>query len=179
MTDQRSSAAAAAPQKQQEVAAVEKPREWRPFESLRREVDRLFEDFDRHSPFRRNAFESEPFWRRDWLTAATPASEIVEHDDHYEITVELPGMDQKNVEVQVANGLLTITGEKKEESENTKKRLYVSERRYGYFERAFRLPDGVDTDKIEARFKNGVLSLSLPKSAEAKREKKIPIKAAA
>ncbi|WP_020648670.1 Hsp20/alpha crystallin family protein [Solimonas variicoloris] len=178
MADQRSTAPAAAPQKQQAMATAEKPRDWHPFESLRREVDRLFDDFDRHSPFRRNAFESEPFWRRDWLTAATPASEIVEHDGNYEITVELPGMDEKNVDVQVANGLLTITGEKKEESENTKKRLHVSERRYGYFERAFRLPDGVDADKIEARFKNGVLTLNLPKSAEAKREKKIPIKAA-
>jgi HSP20 family protein len=95
------------------------------------------------------------------------------------ITAELPGIDQKNVEVNVANGAITIKGEKKEETEEKKKDYYVSERRYGSFERYFGLPDGVDADKIEATFKNGVLKVTLPKTAEAQQAaKKIEVKAA-
>ena len=88
-------------------------------------------------------------------------------------------MDEKNVEVNVANGGITIKGEKKEETEEKKKDYYVSERRYGSFDRYFDLPEGVDADKIEANFKNGVLKVTLPKTAEAQKPaKKISIKAA-
>jgi len=82
--------------------------------------------------------------------------------------------------VKLANGVLTIKGEKQEEKEEKKKDYYLRERSYGSFERSFQLPEGVDTDKIEAGFKKGVLTLTLPKSAEAqKTEKKIAVKAAA
>ena len=88
-------------------------------------------------------------------------------------------MDEKNIEVNVANGGLTIKGEKKDEKEEKKKDYYVSERRYGSFERYFTLPDSVDADKIEATFKNGVLKVTLPKTAEAQKPaKKIDVKAA-
>jgi HSP20 family protein len=108
--------------------------------------------------------------------AAAPAADVAESEKGYEITVDLPGMDEKNIEVQLSNGNLTIKGEKKEEKEEKKKDWYLSERRYGSFQRAFRVPDGVNADKIEANFKNGVLTVSLPKSPEAvKNEKKIPI----
>ena len=80
----------------------------------------------------------------------------------------------------LADDVLTIKGEKKEEKEEKKKDYYVSERRFGSFQRSFTVPAGVDTDKIEANFKNGVLTVSLPKSAQAqKNEKKIEIKKAA
>jgi len=156
---------------------------WRPFEALRREVDRLFEDFDRGfwtSPFRRSMFDIEPFWKREISFAATPAVDIVEKENAYEVTAELPGMDEKNIEVKLVNGGLTIKGEKQEEKEEKKKDYYLHERHFGSFERSFAVPEGVDTDKIEASFKKGVLTVTLPKKPEAiKPEKKIEIKAAA
>jgi HSP20 family protein len=90
----------------------------------------------------------------------------------------LPGLDEKNVEVKVANGVLTIKGEKQDEKEEKKKDYYMRERSFGSFERSFAVPDGVDADKIEANFKKGVLSVTLPKTQEAqKAEKKIEVKA--
>jgi len=155
----------------------------RPFVSLRREIDRLFEDFDRDFwgfPFHRSGFDVEPFWRRELTWAATPAVDVTESGTAYEITAELPGLDEKNIEVKLANGDLTIKGEKQEEKEEKKKDYYLHERHLGSFERRFRVPEGVDTSKIEAAFKNGVLTVTLPKSPEVqKAEKKIEVKAAA
>ena len=108
-----------------------------------------------------------------------PPADVSETDNAYEITAELPGMDEKNVEVKVANGVLTIRGEKQDEKEEKKKGYHMRERSYGSFERSFQVPDGVDADKIEANFKKGVLTVILPKSAEAqKAEKKITVKSA-
>ena len=155
---------------------------WRPFESLRREVDRLFEDFDRgpwRLPLRRSVFDIEPFWRRELTSGTAPAVDIVEKDNAYEVTADLPGFDEKNIEVKLANGGLTIKGEKQEDKEEKKKDYYLHERHFGSFERCFRVPEGVDTDKIEANFKKGVLTVTLPKKPEAQKpEKKIAIKAA-
>jgi len=157
------------------------PSERRLFDSLRREIDRMIDDFDRGAwrlPFRRTMFDVEPFWRRELTWSTTPAVDIVEKDKAYEITAELPGMDESNVDVKVANGMLMIKGEKKEEKEQREKDFYLSERRYGSFERQFSVPEGVDVDKIEAAFKKGVLTVTLPKTPEAqKAEKKIAIKA--
>ncbi len=97
---------------------------WQPFESLRREVDRLFEDFGEslwRSPFRSHLFDVAPFRRGGAAYAALPAVDVSETDKAYEITAELPGMDEKNIEVKVANGNLTIKGEKQEEKEEKKK----------------------------------------------------------
>jgi HSP20 family protein len=155
---------------------------WQPFESLRREVDRLFDEFHRgfwRLPSQRSLFDVTPFFRREWSFAATPAVDIVEKADAYELTAELPGMDDKDIEVKFANGGLTIKGEKQEEKEEKKKDYYLHERRFGSFERYLRVPEGVDTDKIEASFKKGVLTVTLPKKPEAQKpEKKIAVKAA-
>jgi HSP20 family protein len=158
------------------------PVEWRPFESLKREIDQLFADFGiaawRH-PFGRSAFDTESFWRGELGLAKAPAVDVVNTGQAYEITAELPGMDINNIDVKFADGTLTIKGEKTEEKEEKKTDRYLSERRYGSFSRSFRVPDGVDADKIDANFKNGVLKLTLPKTTEAqKSEKKISIKAA-
>jgi len=156
------------------------PAAWTPFESLRREVDRLFDDFDVGfwRP-RRSIFDMAPFWGRETKWPAAPAVDFTDTEKAYEITAELPGIDEKNVEVKVANGVLTIKGEKQEEKEEKKKDYYLHERSYGSFERSFRVPDGVDTDKIEANFKKGVLTVTLPKKAEAQAAtKKIDVKAA-
>lgn len=158
------------------------PQARHPLETLRREVDRLFEDFGSdfwRAPFRRSALDVEPFWRREWNLAAMPAVDIVEKDNAYEVTADLPGMDEKSIEVNVANGTLTIKGEKREEKEEKKKDYYLHERHFGSFQRSFRVPDGVDADKIDAQFKKGVLTVTMPKTAEAQKPaKKIDVKAA-
>ena len=108
-----------------------------------------------------------------------PAVNVVESAKAYEITAELPGMDEKNIEVKVTDGTLTIKGEKLEEKEEKETDYYLSERRFGSFERSFDVPESVDLSKIEATFKKGVLTVALPKKAEAQKpEKKIEVKAA-
>lgn len=158
------------------------PQPWHPFDSLRREVDRLFQDFEHgswRSPLRGSLFDSPPLWRRQMTWGAAPAVDILEKDGGFEVTVELPGMDEKSIEVNVANGCLTIKGEKQEEKEEKKKDYHLQERHFGSFERRFQVPEGVDASKIEANFRKGVLTVTLPKRAEAKKaEQKIAIKAA-
>jgi HSP20 family protein len=154
---------------------------WRPFESLRREVDRLFDDFSGgmwRSPFGRSFFDIEPFRRAETAFGAVPAVDVTQTDKGYEITAELPGMEEKDIDVKLVNGILTIRGEKRDEKEEKKKDYYMRERSFGSFERSFQVPENVDTDKIDASFKKGVLTIMLPKSAEAQRdEKKIQVKA--
>lgn len=148
--------------------------DWHPFESLRRQVDRLFDEF----PTRRGLPDFEPFERFVFGSGTTPPVDFVEKDGEYEITAELPGLDEKSVEVKLSNGVLTIGGEKKDEREekDKEKGYYFSERRYGSFKRAFRMPEGVDAEKIAASFDKGVLTVKLPKTAEAlKSEKKIAV----
>jgi HSP20 family protein len=156
--------------------------EWRPLANLRREIDRLFDDFGlgaARRPGGQTLFDVEPFWRGELSFGKAPAVDLAEKDKEYEITAELPGLDENNVEVKFADGLLTIKGEKREEKEEKKKDYYLSERRFGSFQRSFQVPDGVDADKIAASFKNGVLTVTLPKSPDAqKKEKKIVIKKA-
>jgi HSP20 family protein len=150
--------------------------DWRPFESLRNQVDRLFRDFETgflQSPLYRDV---DNFWRRDLALPVTPAMDIVEKDNAFEMTAELPGLDAKNIELGVSDDVLTIKGEKKEEREEKTKDRYVSERRYGSFRRSIQLPASVDTGKIEANYKSGILTVTLPKSAEAqKKQTVIPI----
>ena len=108
-------AATKLPEKKEEKAPERETalQAWRPFESLRREIDHLFEDFDRgfwRFPFRRSAFEMEPFWRREWAVA--PAVDIVEKDNAYEVTADLPGLDEKDIEVKLVKDVLTIKGDR-------------------------------------------------------------------
>jgi HSP20 family protein len=106
-----------------------------------------------------------------------PAVDVTETDKAYEITAELPGLEEKNIEVKLANGVLSIKGEKQEEKEEKQKDYFRRERSFGSFERTFQVPDDVEEDKIEAGFKNGILSVTLPKSAEAQKQaKKIEVK---
>jgi HSP20 family protein len=153
---------------------------WHPFETLRREIDRLFDDAQKgqwRSPF--SLMDIEPLWRGEMTWGKVPAVDIAEKEKSYEVTAELPGMKESDIEVKYAAGTLTIRGEKMEEKEEKGKDRYLSERRFGSFSRSFRLPEGVDEDKIEASFKNGVLTVTLPKTAEAvKKAKKIDVKSA-
>lgn len=153
---------------------------WRPLDTLRRQVDRLFEEFGRppaHFPFGRSTFDIEPLWKRGMPGHSVPAVDITEKDAAFEMTVELPGMEEKDVQIKLANGNLVISGEKKEEKEESRKDYHLSERHFGAFQRIFSLPENVDPDRIEASFHKGVLAISLPKRPEAAQpEKRIPVK---
>jgi HSP20 family protein len=131
-----------------------------PFLALHREVNRLFDDAFR-------SFDLGPFGSPAMI--GWPSVELNETDKEVKVIAELPGLEQKDVEVELADGMLTISGEKKSETED-KGRLF-SERYYGRFER--RIPvDDVDQDKVAASFKNGVLTVTLPKSPAAKQKVK-------
>lgn len=105
-----------------------------------------------------------------------PALDISEDKGSLRITAELPGLDRKDIAIEVKEGILTIRGEKKMEEESKDRNYHRIERRYGSFYRALALPETVDTAKIEASFKNGVLTLAMPKREESK-PKTIAIKA--
>jgi HSP20 family protein len=164
-------------------ATAAAPQVWRPFETLRREVDRLFDDFGAEfwrSPFRRSLSSMEPMFQREFQAGPAPAVDIVEKDNAYEVTADLPGFDEKNIEVKLQNGSLSIKGERKSEKEEKKRDYHLTEREFGSFERCFTLPEGVDADKIEANLKKGVLTVTLPKKPEAQKPaQKIDVKAAA
>jgi HSP20 family protein len=148
----------------------------RPLESLRRQVDRLLEDFhlsNLHLPLARNGFEAEPHWRRELLSSTLPVVDIAEEEKSFELTAELPGMDEQNIKIKLSNGSLIISGEKKAESKQKNNNYCLSERHYGAFERVFDLPKGVDPERIEARINKGLLSISLPKKPEASKAEKI------
>ncbi|HVZ50649.1 MAG TPA: Hsp20/alpha crystallin family protein [Pseudolabrys sp.] len=167
--------------KQSEAPALA-AREWWPLETLRREVERVFDEFYRgpwRLPFSRTAFDVGPVWPGEAIWGAAPAVDIVERDQDYVITAEMPGVPAGNVDVRLADERLTIKGEKEDKSDEERKGVHISERRYGSFQRTFRVPEGVDRDKIAASFANGVLTVTLPKTAEAmKAERTIDVKAA-
>ena len=174
-------AATRLPVKTDKPAAPARSQTRSPFESLRREIDRLFEDlhpFGRNMPATRALFDFDAPNLRGEGWFVVPAIDVVERDGEFEISAELPGIEEKNVEIKLANRVLTIKGEKKENKEEQERDYYLSERRYGSFQRAFQIPEGVNTDQITASFANGVLTVVLPKTVEAKNaEKKIEVKA--
>jgi len=141
-----------------------------PFMSLQREIDRLFDDFSRGFP----TFPSFGNGKSELL----PSMDVTETDKDIQITAELPGLEEKDVQINVADNLLTIRGEKKAEKEEKDKNYRLIERSYGSFERTLELPDGVNADAIQASIAKGVLTVTVPKPAPAQ-SKKIEVKAAA
>ena len=136
-----------------------------PFLALHREMNRMFDDVFR-------GFDVSPFALTSLERLGWPQLDIEDTDKEMRITAELPGLDEKDVSLEIANGVLSISGEKKSESEDKARRF--SERHYGRFERRIPLED-VDDDKVSATFKNGVLTITVPKSAEAKNVRRIAI----
>jgi HSP20 family protein len=156
-----------------------------PIRTLRTEVDRLFENFEKGLgwwPGGHRLLDIEPFFEAFRRVepggfGKHPTADLVETDEEYRISAELPGMDDKDVEVTLSEGVLTIKGEKEEEKEEKQKDYHLSERRYGMFRRSFGLPHSVDSDKVQATMKNGVLSVTLQKLPKAeKAAKKVDIK---
>lgn len=134
------------------------------FGALQREIDRLFDDFGRG-------------WDRFTPTATFPKVDVAESDGEIEITAELPGLEEKDINVQATDGVLTVSGEKRTEQERKDKTYTVTERSYGAFSRSIALPAGVDPTSIKATVAKGVLKVVVPKPASAK-SAKIEIKAA-
>ncbi len=142
-------------------------------DSLQREVDRVFDEFTRGFP----SFGLPALGSADGPDLM-PRMDVSETEKEFEITAELPGLEEKDVQVNVADGVLTIRGEKKAEKEERDKNYHMVERSYGSFARSLELPKGVDADAIKASIVNGVLKVSVPKPVPAQ-VKKIEVKAAA
>ncbi|UUP16036.1 Hsp20/alpha crystallin family protein [Nitratireductor thuwali] len=141
-----------------------------PFLSLHREVNRLFDDAFRGFDSRLPASARFPSFDVGW-----PNVEVSETEKHVKITAEVPGMEEKDVELLLDNGVLTLRGEKRVEDEDQEKQF--SERYYGRFERRIPIGYEVDEDKVDARYKNGVLTVTLPKTEKAQSQvKRIAIK---
>ena len=128
--------------------------------ALRNDMDRLFDTFIR-----------EPFGAIDWPFAGqgkwAPAIDIAESDEEITVRAELPGIDPKELDVSISGNQLTLSGEKKESTEDTGKDFHHSESRYGAFRRSVRLPEGIDTRNVDAQYANGVLTLRLKKTPSA------------
>ena len=139
-------------------------RETNPFSLLQQEIDRLFEGVSRSIP--------------GLATTTMPSMDISETDKMIEITAELPGLEKKDVELNVTENLLTIRGEKKNEREEKNKDYHLVERSYGAFSRSVELPSGVKVEDISAEIANGVLKVTVQKPAP-KQTKQIEIKTAA
>ena len=127
-------------------------------------VDRLVEDLWRDNAAQRRA-------------AFAPRLEVVERENEYLVTAELPGLEEKDFQIEVHGNVLTMRGEKRSESTGEQKGRHFSERVYGEFRRAVELPVEVSSDKASASFKNGVLTVTLPK-AETAKVRHIPVNAA-
>ncbi len=139
--------------------------------SLFRDVERVFDDFSRRTPFAGFMGES----------GSMPKIDICEGKDAIDVTAELPGVEEKDIEVTLSNGVLTIRGEKKSERDETDKdkNWHTVERSFGMFSRSISLPFDPEGGKVEAKFDNGVLRVHLPKPSEvAAKQQKIEIKKA-
>ena len=147
-----------------------------PMLDLRRQVDQLFDEFA--GTFGLPAFGfGFPGYGEPHAGAADVRVEVSETADGFDIAAEVPGMSEDDLDIDLSNDVLTIKGEKKAEREDTGRTYHVSERRYGRFQRSFRVPETIDRDNIDARFSNGVLTVHLPKRGEAKEQtRKINVK---
>ncbi len=126
------------------------------FEVMHREIDRMF-----------NCFHSDAHDEEASKTLM-PAVDIVERENDFNIKLELPGVEKKDVKITVQNNILTIKGEKKQENEKEGEDYHRVERSYGIFQRSFTLPSSVNSENIDASYDNGVLTLSVPKLEEPK-----------
>lgn len=148
-----------------------------PVTGLRQQMDRLFDDFlaGWGAPRSGSLFGHLPLGSPGSL-GAVPQLDVVESGKELVVTAELPGIEEKDVEITLDQGVLTLRGEKKSESERKEDRVTVSERRYGSFSRSIVLPEGIDEEKVRASFDKGVLTVRIGRQPEAVRQvKRIPI----
>lgn len=140
------------------------------FSSLQREIDNVFKDFGRDLPS----------WGEARGGATALKLNVAETDKAIEVTADLPGVEAKDIDVQLKDGVLSIKGEKKFEKDEKEKDYHIVERSYGMFERSFTVPTDIMADRVEASFDKGVLKITLPKAPEAESKvQKIDVKPAA
>ncbi len=132
---------------------------------MRRQINRMFD----------NLFRGELPEPSDLLSTWNPSVDIAEREDGYVVKVELPGVNKEDVRITLEENLLTIRGEKKQEKESKDQNYHRMERSYGSFQRSFTLPTSVKADKIDANYRDGILTVTLPKAEEARR-KQIEVK---
>jgi HSP20 family protein len=135
---------------------------WRPTRdlvSIREEMNRLFDSFFSAIPERRRGL-----LEGEWV----PSVDVAETDEGIVVTAELPGIKQEEVDISIADNVLTLKGEKKEEKEVKEKNYHRVERSYGSFQRSISLPTGVEAGKAKATYKDGILRVTVPKVEEAK-----------
>lgn len=143
--------------------------------SLRNEINRLFDHFSggrRHPRSWPEPWGRDPFAGFEWPSVVTGEpglgqADLSETEGGYELQVDLPGMKKDDISVDLSDGMVSISGTRSDEREDKRKGYYLSERTYGSVQRSFRVPDSVDTDRIEAQFRDGVLTLKMPRSEEA------------
>ncbi|NIX37231.1 MAG: Hsp20 family protein, partial [Nitrospinaceae bacterium] len=134
---------------------------------FQKEMNQLMDNFSR------SMFSLTPTkWNLPEISATYPKMDISETDKEFKITAELPGMDEKDIDVSVSNDVLTLKGEKKAEKEEKKSNYYRMERSYGTFQRSIPLPAEIEKDQIQATFKKGILTVVIPKSEKAVKERK-------
>ena len=152
------------------------------WQSFHDEMDQLFDRFAGGfgMPTLRRWFNVEPASTYESsFKFPNPAVDVTEDDKAYKVTAELSGLEEKDIDVSVAGGMLTVKGEKGYEKDGKNQNRHVSERAYGSFQRSFALPDNVDADKISADMAKGVLTITLPKTAQAAKQQKIQVRKAA
>lgn len=140
--------------------------------SLRSDINRLFDRFGgaRRSDAWPDLWSWDPFAGLEWPAGgALGKADLSETDEGYELQVDLPGMNKGDVKVDLSDGIVTISGERSDEREDKRKGYYLSERSHGSVRRSFRVPESVETDRIKAQFKDGVLTLTMPRSEEAQK----------
>jgi len=169
----KETAAAKTPERAAETLPS-RPESAHPLLTLRQEIDNLFDSFFSSfslGPFGRHRFDLDPFRRMEEAFTSfgplTPRSDFSETEKQYRVTVELPGMGEDDIEVTLSDDVLIVKGEKKEEKTEKKEDFHLTERRYGSFLRSFRVPRSVDQDKVDAKFKKGILDIVLPKKLAA------------
>ncbi|MEQ8734442.1 MAG: Hsp20/alpha crystallin family protein [Rhodospirillaceae bacterium] len=154
------------------------PSPWRhPFAAMRSEMNDLMNRFGV------GQWEDEWFFHNRPLQASIPSVDIIETDDGYQMKAELPGLKEDDFDLEIKNGCLCLSGEKRQETSKEKKgetgKYHVTERSFGAFQRSFNLPEGVDQSKVKATFENGVLTVAIPISKEAQKKTiKVPVKKA-
>ena len=141
---------------------------WKPFRDLvrlQKEMDSMFDEFFDRKPFHRELAEF------DWY----PQVDVSENEKEIKVKADLPGMKQEDIDINIDANVLTIKGERKKEEETKEENYHRSERSYGSFQRLFTLPPNLDTDNAKATFKQGVLTLTIPKFEKTEKGKKINI----